>query len=85
MPILKHAKKKIRVDQRRATRNKQTKTRVKSAVKALRANPTDSSLLVKVFSVVDRAAKTHVLHVRTANRIKSRLSKFATKSASVKA
>lgn len=80
MPILKHAQKKIRVDTRRATRNKRTKTQVKSVVKAFRANPTDQTLLDQVFSIVDRAAKKNVLHGRTANRIKSRLTKLATKS-----
>ncbi len=80
MPLLKNAKKKLRVDARRAQRNRRSKTLVKNTIKAFRTNPTDKDLLSRVFSMVDRAAKTHILHKRTADRIKSRLTKLSVHS-----
>ncbi len=74
MPITKSAIKKLRADKKKATFNKATKTKAKSAIDAFKALLTTESLS-KVFSAVDRAAKKGVIKEGKANRIKARLSK----------
>ena len=78
MPILKHAKKKVRVDKRRVLVNKIIKTKVKKAVDGVRKTPSEESLK-KAFSAVDRAAKRNVYHKRKADRLKARLAKLVGK------
>lgn len=78
MPILKHAKKKLIVDQKRAERNKVVRTRVSSAVKRFKLSLNKESL-DQAFSALDRAAKSHVIHEGKANRLKSRLNKLLPK------
>lgn len=78
MPVLKHAKKKLRVDKRRQKVNKVVKTRAKKAIDQMRKEPGEKELK-KVFSAVDRAAKKGVYHKRKANRLKARLTKLISK------
>jgi ribosomal protein S20 len=76
MPILKNALKKQRVDKRRAAQNIPVRGRVKSAIKAARANPTPESV-AQFYSAVDHAVAKKLVAKRTASRLKSRLVKFA--------
>lgn len=74
MPITKSAIKKLRADKKKALFNKATKTKAKSAVDSLKANPTIETLAA-AFSMLDKAAKKGVIKLGKANRLKSRLSK----------
>jgi small subunit ribosomal protein S20 len=66
----------------RRTRNKAVRTRVKSAVKAVRQSAADNpegaqDQLKAAQAVIDKAAKKGVLHKRTAARKVARLAKLA--------
>jgi len=74
MPVTKQAIKKVRADKRKAVYNLRRKKAYKEAVKKFLKNPTQAGL-TSVFSAVDQAAKTNVIHKNKASRIKSRLSK----------
>jgi small subunit ribosomal protein S20 len=74
MPILKNAKKAMRTTARNAASNKPIRSRVKTTVDAVKDKPT-ASTLSQAFSAIDRAVKKHILHRKTAARMKSRLSK----------
>jgi small subunit ribosomal protein S20 len=74
MPILKHAKKKLKQDKKRTIKNKKIKDTYKSFVKkAKEAKSKDS--LSKAFSAVDKAAKKNILSENKAARLKSSLTK----------
>ena len=72
----KSALKRARQNENRRLRNKGVKTRVKSAVKAVRTAGDDAAAkLDEAKSVIDKAAKRGVIHKRTAARSISRLAK----------
>lgn len=75
MPILKHAKKKLRQDKVRTIRNKKVKETFKALIKKAKAEKT-ADALSKAFSSVDKAAKHHILPENKAARMKSALAKF---------
>ena len=74
MPITKSAIKKLRSDKKKASFNRSTKTKAKSAMDEFKKILSLESLS-KAFSAVDRAAKKGVIKKGKADRIKSRLSK----------
>ena len=74
MPITKSAIKKVRVDKRRALINRPVKAKMKTALKAARANPTKETIS-NLYSALDRAVKTNITTRNTAARLKSRLNK----------
>ncbi len=82
MPILKHAKKKLKQDKKRTERNKLVKVAFKKAVKKARETKTPKSLS-EAFKAIDKAAKANIFHKNRAARIKSSLSKLVGKSAPV--
>jgi small subunit ribosomal protein S20 len=75
MPVTKQAIKKVRADRRKAIYNLKVKKTLKAAVSAFRKKPTKAGL-VAVYRIVDRAAKTNVIHKNKASRLKSRLSRL---------
>lgn len=75
MPILKSAKKAMRVSHRRQQENILTGSRMRTAVKAIIAAPTQETLS-EAFRRIDRAVKNNLLHKNTAARRKSALSKL---------
>ena len=79
MPLTKQAIKKVRQDKRKTIYNIRTKKAYKQAVVAFRKKPTAKSIS-EVFSKLDRAAKTNLIHKNKAARLKSRLSKLITSS-----
>lgn len=79
MPVLPHAKKKQRVDERRRKVNQKVRTKAKRAIAAFRSEPSEE-LLGKAFSAIDRAAKKNVFHKGKADRLKARLSKVLAKA-----
>lgn len=78
MPLLKQAKKKMRHDKRRTEINSQKKIALKKLLKQMRKNPSAPNL-TSVFSALDKAVKTNLIHKNKANRLKSRLSKSLAK------
>ncbi|TSC93877.1 MAG: small subunit ribosomal protein S20 [Candidatus Berkelbacteria bacterium Athens1014_28] len=80
MPIIKSAKKALRVGHRRENINDLTREKVKSAVKAARlaisANEKSADEKIKLaYRELDIAAKKNVIHKNKASRLKSRLAK----------
>jgi small subunit ribosomal protein S20 len=79
MPHHKSAEKRVKTNEGRRLRNIALTTRMRNAVKAVRAakNRTEGqTLLVQTISVLDRTASKGVIKRETASRQKSRLSKF---------
>lgn len=97
MPIIKSAKKRIKVANKATARNRKTKRSVKSAIKELQASLLSdkkkaNELIAKAQSELDTAVKKGVIHKNKASRKKARLAKISkeagvkpTKSASKKA
>ena len=73
---------------KRREHNRQLRTRLRGALKAIRASLDDDDLdgaktaLNKTMSIVDKMATKGIIHRNTAGRYKSRLSARLTKSAS---
>jgi small subunit ribosomal protein S20 len=75
MPVLKHAKKKQRADEKKRVLNRMVKTKaLKLLDKAKKEKGVNEVSLA--FSSLDRAAKRGVFHKRKADRLKSRLAKL---------
>ena len=75
MPVTKQTIKKVRQDRRKTIINLKVKRAYRQAVLIFRKKPTKTSLKT-VFKLVDKAAKTNVIHKNKAARLKSRLSKL---------
>ena len=76
MPVLKHAKKKLRQDKKRTLANKKKRSQYKELIKNTKAAPT-SEALSAAFKSIDKAAKANIIHENKAGRLKSALSKVA--------
>ena len=80
MPITKSAKRQMRQNIKRRLYNKKIKESFKSSIKEFRKLVTDKktkeaeTLLNKIFSKLDKAAKKKVIRKNKASRLKSRLS-----------
>lgn len=74
MPIIKSAKKKLKVDKRRTKVNRVYRNKLKDALKETREKKTKKALK-GAYRAIDRAAKKKVIHKNKAARIKSRLVK----------
>lgn len=74
MPVLKHAKKKLRQDKVRTERNKKVKELYKKLIKDAKASK-KAETVSKAFSSIDKAAKHHILPKNKAARMKSALAK----------
>ncbi len=82
MPIIKSAKKRVRVARKAAARNSKTKRNFKSALKLFSKSPGTKSLS-DAQSKLDTAAKKGVIHKNKAARLKKRAAAKA-KAAGVK-
>ena len=78
MPITKSAKKKLRKDRVRTRLNRAKKVYLKEAIKKARARRT-KQYERDAISLIDKAAKTELIHKNKASRLKSKLSKLASK------
>jgi len=78
MPVLESTKKALRNAQRKAKSNLVIRENYKEALKKARKNPNEENIK-KAYSLLDKAAKTNVIHKNKASRLKSRLVKLATK------
>ncbi len=88
MPIIKSAKKRVRVANKATIRNRKTKRSLKSAIKAFQSSLTGDKkdaekLLAIAHSEIDKAVKKGVIHKNKASRKKARLTSLS-KEASVK-
>ena len=76
MPHHKQFERSLRRDAVRRVDNRARKARLRHAVRELRSE-TDpkkaAAMLSQVAALLDKAAKTHLVHPRTADRMKSRL------------
>jgi len=79
MPILKHAKKKLRSDLVKKRINKIIKSKAVNLLDKARKEKGQKNLTA-VFSALDRAAKRKIFHRRKADRLKSRLAKLISKT-----
>lgn len=76
MPIIKSAKKRVRVAKKAAIRNSKTKRSLKEALKVFKKTSTDKNHR-SAQSAIDKAAKKNVIHKNKAARLKSRAAKQA--------
>lgn len=76
MPHHKQYEKTLRKDSKRRVSNRSKRARLRGAVREFRAE-TDpkkaAAMLPKVSALLDKGAKTHLVHAGTADRLKSRL------------
>jgi len=82
MPIIKSAKKRVRVAGKAAARNRRTKRSLKTALKAFSAKATNDTKS-KAQSAIDKAAKKGVIHKNKAAHLQKRAAAQA-KAAGVK-
>lgn len=85
MPLIKSAKKALRVGQRRKEENDLVRAKIKSAVKgakiSIATKASDvASKLETLYKELDTAAKKNVIHRNKAARLKSRITKAANKA-----
>jgi small subunit ribosomal protein S20 len=78
MPMLKNAKKALRVSQKKTVYNGQIKSKLKTALDEVKKSPAAASLS-NAFSKIDRAVKKQVIHKNKAAHLKSSLSKLLKK------
>lgn len=72
MPVTQSAKKALRRDRRREEFNKPIQSRLRTALIQAREDPNPENIS-NAYSVIDRAAKTNVIHKNKAARLKSKL------------
>ena len=88
MPIIKSAKKRVRVAKKAAVRNAKTKRSIKAAIKAFAAALTGGKNAreahAKAQSEIDKAAKKGVVHKNKAARKKAQLARKAKAAAAAK-
>lgn len=75
MPVIKSAKKKLKVDKKRESANKKMEAFINLIIKKAQKKPTPGSIQ-KAFSIIDKGAKKNIIHKNKAARLKSRLSKL---------
>ena len=71
MPIIKSAKKRVRVARKAAVRNTRNRRNLKSALKVFAGKPSASAFSAAQ-SQIDKAAKKHIIHKNKAARLKRR-------------
>lgn len=77
MPVIKSAKKKLKVDRKRESANKKAQAFVSLVVKKAKKKPTLENVKV-AFKAIDKAVKKDIFHKNKAARMKSRLAKLTT-------
>lgn len=83
MPQHKSCDKRLRQDKQRAARNNFVRQTLKTLAKKIHAPQATTeekeALLTDIYSKLDKAAKTGVIHKRTASRRKARIAAFLKK------
>lgn len=75
MPVIKSAIKKMRIDKRRTQKNRAVRTRIHTLMSKAR-NTQDAGIVATIYSLLDTAAKRHIIHKNRAQRLKSRVARF---------
>lgn len=75
MPLLHNAKKALRSQAAKAEINSRVKSRVKTALDKVKAEPTAENLST-AFSSLDKALKRNIFHANKVARLKSQLSRL---------
>ncbi len=82
MPIIKSAKKRVKITEKKTLRNRQNRSALRTAIKrfesAIAAGEMETAQieLVRAESTIDRSAKKGIIHKNNAARKKSRLNKM---------
>ena len=79
MPLLKNAKKALRVSQRRQAINRRVRTRVKTFSDKVRQTMNEADLGA-AYSAIDKSVKKKLMHKNKAARLKSQLAKIIKKT-----
>lgn len=79
MPILKNAKKALKVSKKKNIVNRKLKSRVKTAIDQAKKTPKPENISL-AHSKIDRAVKKNLIHKNKAARLKSRIAKLKLKS-----
>jgi len=75
MPIIKSAKKKLRQDIKRRSRNRIKKDRLNKAIKTFKTKPTQENFF-SLQSIIDKIVKSGLIKKNKAARLKSRFAKM---------
>ncbi len=78
MPVIRNAKKKLKVDRKREGANKKMEAFINLVVKKAQRKPTPGSV-TEAFRAIDKGVKKDIFHKNKAARLKSRLSKLISK------
>lgn len=78
MPVIKSAKKKLKVDRKRESTNKKAEAFINLVIKKAQRKPTLGNMQ-KAFKAIDKGVKKDIFHKNKGARIKSRLSKHISK------
>ena len=79
MPKLKSSKKRLLINRKAQLRNRASRSRMRTAIKAVEQAPDQDAArqaLDQAFSTIDKTAKNRVIHPNMAARYKSRLSRL---------
>lgn len=83
MPVIKSAAKALRQAKKRTLQNKGKVSSLKTEVKKFKKEKNSESL-AKIYSLVDKMTKTHVIHKNKSKRLKSRFALMITPKPSPK-
>lgn len=75
MPILKNAKKALRVSKRKTEMNQPIRSRVRTMMDSVKKNPTKDTVSA-AYSAIDRAVKRHIFHKKKAARLKGQMARL---------
>lgn len=75
MPVIRSAKKKLKVDRKRESSNKKAEAFINLVIKKTQRKPTPKSVQ-EAFKAIDKGVKKDIFHKNKGARIKSRLSKL---------
>lgn len=78
MPVTKTAKRALRVSKRKASANSILRSRLEIALRMVKKSKKEKDA-ANASSLLDRAAKSNIIHKNKASRLKSSLSKNTTK------
>jgi small subunit ribosomal protein S20 len=78
MPVIRSAKKKLKVDKKRESANKKARAFINLVIKKAQKKPTQESIQ-KAFKAIDKGIKKDIFHKNKGSRIKSRLAKLIAK------
>lgn len=78
MPVIKSAKKKLKVDRKRESANKKARAFINLVLKKAQKKPTPENVRI-AFRAIDKGVKKDIFHKNKAARIKSGLTKLISK------